>query len=85
MIITPITFFSIFIQSYLLYITKGLLYIHNSKLSFHGRLKSPNCVVDNRWVLKLTDFGLSRFNETKRIFAHEEEDGYKGNHIYFRT
>lgn len=33
-------------------------YIHHSPIKFHGNLKSRNCVVDSRWVLKLTDFGL---------------------------
>ena len=32
-------------------------YLHNSPIKFHGNLKSRNCVVDSRWVLKLTDFG----------------------------
>ena len=39
-------------------IVKGLSFIHGSELGFHGNLKSSNCVVDSRFVLKLTDFGL---------------------------
>ncbi|XP_072048290.1 atrial natriuretic peptide receptor 1-like [Amphiura filiformis] len=37
---------------------QGLHYIHNSVLNHHGSLSSSNCVVDSRFVLKLTDFGL---------------------------
>lgn len=33
-------------------------YVHHSPLKYHGNLKSRNCIVDSRWVLKLTDFGL---------------------------
>ena len=39
-------------------IIKGLSFIHGSEIGFHGNLKSSNCVVDSRFVLKLTDFGL---------------------------
>lgn len=37
---------------------KGMYFLHGSDLEIHGRLKSPNCVVDSRFTLKLTDFGL---------------------------
>ena len=32
-------------------------YLHNTPLRSHGNLKSSNCVIDSRWVLKVTDFG----------------------------
>jgi len=37
---------------------KGMAFIHSSELKAHGNLKSSNCVVDSRFVLKVTDFGL---------------------------
>uniref|UniRef100_A0A8C6SGV3 Guanylate cyclase n=1 Tax=Neogobius melanostomus TaxID=47308 RepID=A0A8C6SGV3_9GOBI len=42
-------------------IVKGMNYLHNSYFSCHGNLKSSNCVVDSRFVLKITDYGLSSF------------------------
>ncbi|XP_017572831.1 heat-stable enterotoxin receptor [Pygocentrus nattereri] len=40
-------------------IAKGLSYLHTSNIGMHGRLKSTNCVVDNRMVVKITDFGCN--------------------------
>ena len=42
-------------------ICRGMVYLSASPIKSHGRLKSSNCVVDNRWTLKLTDFGLLQF------------------------
>lgn len=39
-------------------IIKGMAYLHASEIHVHGNLKSSNCVVDSRFVLKITDFGL---------------------------
>lgn len=36
-----------------------MAFLHNSVIVSHGSLKSSNCVVDNRFVLKITDYGLS--------------------------
>ncbi|TTO31547.1 Heat-stable enterotoxin receptor [Bagarius yarrelli] len=38
---------------------KGMSYLHSSNIEIHGRLKSTNCVVDNRMVVKITDFGCN--------------------------
>ncbi|XP_062335053.1 guanylyl cyclase C isoform X2 [Osmerus eperlanus] len=40
-------------------IAKGMSYLHTSNIVVHGRLKSTNCVVDNRMVVKITDFGCN--------------------------
>uniref|UniRef100_A0A8C6L6S0 Guanylate cyclase n=1 Tax=Nothobranchius furzeri TaxID=105023 RepID=A0A8C6L6S0_NOTFU len=52
-------------------IVKGMVFLHNSVILSHGKLKSSNCVVDKRFVLKITDYGLSSFrSETNSSDAH---------------
>uniref|UniRef100_A0A672JPU0 Guanylate cyclase n=1 Tax=Salarias fasciatus TaxID=181472 RepID=A0A672JPU0_SALFA len=43
-------------------ITRGMSYLHQHKM-FHGRLHSRNCVVDDRWVCKISDYGLTAYRE----------------------
>ncbi|CAJ0923199.1 unnamed protein product, partial [Mesorhabditis belari] len=43
-------------------LVKGMYFLHNSELRTHGKLKSSNCVVDSRFVLKVTDFGLHKLH-----------------------
>ena len=40
---------------------QGMQYLHRVDIKFHGHLTSCNCVVDSRWVLKITDHGLREF------------------------
>ncbi|KAJ6656364.1 hypothetical protein lerEdw1_003867 [Lerista edwardsae] len=47
-------------------IAKGMSYLHSSKTEVHGRLKSTNCVVDNRMVVKITDFGCNSILPRKK-------------------
>lgn len=44
----------------MLYALQGMRHLHESVLSSHGRLKSKNCVVDGRFLLKITDFGVNQ-------------------------
>uniref|UniRef100_A0A8C9ZNH1 Guanylate cyclase n=1 Tax=Sander lucioperca TaxID=283035 RepID=A0A8C9ZNH1_SANLU len=53
-------------------IVKGMVFLHNSVIVSHGKLKSSNCVVDNRFVLKITDYGLSSF----RSLSNSGKDAY---------
>ena len=39
-------------------ILQAMHFIHLSELKIHGNLKSSNCVVDSRFVLKVTDYSL---------------------------
>ncbi|XP_008070068.1 heat-stable enterotoxin receptor [Carlito syrichta] len=47
-------------------IAKGMSYLHSSKTEVHGRLKSTNCVVDSRMVVKITDFGCNSIIPPKK-------------------
>ena len=54
--------------------------MHNSKLVCHGALKSSNCLVDNRWMLKVTDYALGRFSARSEDSLDEENQGYKSQY-----
>ncbi|XP_028973621.1 atrial natriuretic peptide receptor 2 isoform X1 [Esox lucius] len=41
-------------------IARGMSYLHQHKIC-HGRLKSLNCVLDDRWVCKITDYCLPTY------------------------
>lgn len=41
-------------------------HLHNRGI-IHGRLKSRNCVVDGRFVLKVTDYGLNKIMSSLNI------------------
>ena len=50
-------------------------YLQSTILSSHGNLKSGNCLVDGRWILRLADYGL-------QCFRHETQD--KGEYATYR-
>ncbi|XP_033344470.1 atrial natriuretic peptide receptor 1-like isoform X2 [Bombus vosnesenskii] len=60
-------------------IVRGMAYLHASELKSHGNLKSSNCVVDSRFVLKIADFGL---HELRRANCGEEVD--RDSYAYWR-
>ncbi|NXT46961.1 ANPRB protein, partial [Pluvianellus socialis] len=41
---------------------QGMAYLHHHKM-YHGRLKSSNCVIDDRWVCKIADYGLQSYRK----------------------
>nr|XP_031850372.1 guanylate cyclase 32E [Nomia melanderi] len=44
-------------------IIRGMIYLHESVIKYHGSLNTSNCLVDSRWVVKLADFGLHEFKK----------------------
>ena len=59
-------------------IFQGMNYLHRSSLESHGRLKSSNCMVDNRWVCKVGDFGLGLFQANADETEVDDYTTYKG-------
>lgn len=45
-------------------------YLHHRDFA-HGRLKSRNCVVDGRFVLKITDYGFNELLESQKAPLEE--------------
>uniref|UniRef100_F6SW71 Guanylate cyclase n=1 Tax=Ciona intestinalis TaxID=7719 RepID=F6SW71_CIOIN len=52
-------------------LVKGMSFLHGSSIHSHGNLKSTNCVVDSRFVLKITDYGLGSF---RSVPSYEESE-----------
>ncbi|XP_076025195.1 retinal guanylyl cyclase 1 [Genypterus blacodes] len=60
-----------FKSSLLMDLIRGMKYLHNHDI-IHGRLKSRNCVVDARFVLKVTDYGFNEILMAQSININEE-------------
>ncbi|CAD7080488.1 unnamed protein product [Hermetia illucens] len=54
---------NMFIASMVADIIRGVIYLHESPLRFHGSICTSNCLIDSRWVVKLSDFGLFAFKK----------------------
>jgi len=50
-------------------------YLHKSPLRVHGILRSSNCLLNFRWMLKISDFGLTRYRVKSYV---SEDDKYTG-------
>ncbi|XP_055996627.1 atrial natriuretic peptide receptor 1-like [Ostrea edulis] len=44
-------------------VIQAMVYIHGSNLKYHGHLNSMNCVIDSRFVLKVTEFGIQSLRD----------------------
>lgn len=56
-------------------------YLHTTSIQSHGQLKSSNCVVDSRFVLKITDFGLHELRKNPPT----DEIENKESHEYWKS
>ncbi|XP_071951997.1 speract receptor-like [Antedon mediterranea] len=75
---------NMFLSSLLADLVKGMIYLHSSAINSHGNLKSSNCVVDNRWVLSITDYGL---HELKKGQDNVDDDDLyiKSKNLFWRA
>jgi len=46
---------------------KGLQFLHNSLLQCHGNLRSSYCLIDERWQVKISYYGLRSLKKFKEI------------------
>ncbi|KAK5887374.1 hypothetical protein CesoFtcFv8_015979 [Champsocephalus esox] len=59
-----------FKSSLLMDLIRAMKYLHNRDV-VHGRLKSRNCLVDGRFVLKVTDYGYNEIVITQGLNTEE--------------
>lgn len=52
------------------HLLQGMQFLHSGAICSHGNLKSSNCVVDGRFVLKITDYGLESFRDPEPDQGH---------------
>ncbi|KAL5019877.1 hypothetical protein ScPMuIL_002769 [Solemya velum] len=57
-------------------IVEGMTYIHGGPLVCHGRLNSSNCVIDSRFVLKITDYGLRSIRSEVAVDQGQNKERY---------
>ncbi|CAB3397276.1 unnamed protein product [Caenorhabditis bovis] len=50
-----------FIYSLMKDIVTGISYLHNSPIAHHGMLTSKNCLLSDRWQMKISEFGIRKF------------------------
>ncbi|XP_070196504.1 atrial natriuretic peptide receptor 1-like [Littorina saxatilis] len=66
-------------------VARAMTYLHRHKI-VHGNLKSNNCVVDDRWTCKVTDFGLHEYKRENKTLdpdlAAEQSQKKERDRIY---
>uniref|UniRef100_A0A0M3IU85 guanylate cyclase n=1 Tax=Ascaris lumbricoides TaxID=6252 RepID=A0A0M3IU85_ASCLU len=46
---------------------QGLAAMHSSAIGYHGMLTSANCLIDERWQVKIANFGLHYLRQLKKL------------------
>ena len=54
---------------------QGMEYLHRSPLRVHGVLRSSNCLLNYRWTLKISDYGLTAYRVKTYSTEYEKYAG----------
>ena len=60
-----------------------MLYLHQSPVRCHGRLKSSNVLIDSRWTCKVADMGLWKFREGEKLDGPGEKSYYYSKTFHY--
>ncbi|XP_046340385.2 uncharacterized protein LOC124121432 [Haliotis rufescens] len=63
-------------------VCRGMDFLHRSEIGSHGRLKSTNCLVDNRWTCKIAGFGVPTLRYGAKRLS-ENEDASKPSALFW--
>ncbi|XP_057313688.1 atrial natriuretic peptide receptor 1-like isoform X1 [Hydractinia symbiolongicarpus] len=55
----------VFKNTFISDILNGMVAIHDSPLKLHGHLTSKNCLINHRWVVQISDYGMREFKKIK--------------------
>ena len=55
-------------------------FLHSTPIHSHGQLKSSNCVVDSRFVCKISDYGLHELRKSP-----SDENEMKNSHEFWKS
>ena len=60
---------------------QGMVALHNSLITAHGNLRSSKCLIDGRWVCKISDHGLEsvKANQTEEDLGEYAENRSKSS------
>lgn len=62
-------------------VVKGMAYLHNSDVGVHGKLRSCNCLIDGRFVLKISGFGLQTLTTPSEFVKDHKYYNSRTNYI----
>ena len=68
--------------SFLMDICNGLRALWKSEIGVHGNLKSSNCLIDDRWSVKLSNFGLASLRIADKI-EYSTENEHKARSLFW--
>ncbi|KAI8362527.1 hypothetical protein B0O80DRAFT_101931 [Mortierella sp. GBAus27b] len=72
-----LNFNRLFKLSFMSDISRGMEFLHQSKIEFHGNLRSSNCFITSRWEVKVGGYGLTQLHASQqRSSFRSTETGY---------
>lgn len=65
---------------------QGMNYLHSTPIHSHGNLSAYTCMLDARFMLKISDYGLLFFRDGKDLLPLKESDSERNfTHLLWRA